>query len=77
MAYALKLHKTIIFVDDEESQPEKKVEQLRSISAQLEYIYHVRSWVEKGVPFRTFVYVPEIHPVTGIPLHEREDEGHV
>ncbi len=66
-----------MLVDDEESVPEKREEKLKSILAQLEYTYRVRSWDEKGVPFCAFVYVPEMHPVTGAPFHEREDEGHV
>ena len=64
-------------VDDEDSTPEKKEEKLKSILAQLEFAYRVRSWDEKGVPFRTFMYVPEVHPVTGTLFHEREDDGHV
>ena len=33
--------------------------------------------VGEGVPFSTHIYVPETHPVTNMPFHEREDEGHV
>ena len=29
------------------------------------------------MPFRSHIYVPEIHPVTECEFHEREDEGHV
>lgn len=29
------------------------------------------------MPFRTYMYVPEIHPFTKKEFHEREDEGHV
>ena len=43
----------------------------------MDYRYHVCLWDEKGVPFRTFMYAPEIHPVLGTEYHEREDEGHV
>ena len=43
----------------------------------MDYRYHVCLWDEKGVPFCTFMYVPEIHPVLGTEYHEREDEGHV
>ena len=43
----------------------------------MEYTYQVRSWDEKGVPFRTHLYVPENHPITGNEFHEREDEAHV
>ena len=27
--------------------------------------------------FRQHIYVPETHPLTGMPFHEREDEAHV
>jgi len=67
----------IVLLDDEDSTAEKKEEKLRSILAQLEYTYRGRSWDEKGVPFCTYMYVPERHPITGTPFHEREDEGHV
>ncbi len=43
----------------------------------MEYSYEIRKWEEKGVPFRTHLYVPEVHPVTKARFHEREDEGHV
>ena len=35
------------------------------------------SWHAKGIPFKHHVYVPEVHPTTGIEFCEREDEGHV
>jgi len=35
------------------------------------------TWVSKGVPFNKHLYVPEIHPITGMEFCEREDEGHV
>ena len=56
---------------------ETTVDKLRSILAQMEYSYQVRSWNEKGVPFRTHIYVPEVHHLTGKRFHEREDEAHV
>ena len=31
----------------------------------------------KGVPFRSHLHVPEVHPLTGMMFCEREDEGHV
>ena len=43
----------------------------------MEYTYQVCCWDAKGVPFRTHMYVPDIHPVTGTEFHEREDEAHV
>ena len=56
---------------------ETPVEQLRSILAQLEYAYQINTWQAKGVPFKDFVYVPEIHPKTGMEFCEREDDAHV
>ena len=50
---------------------------LRSILAQFHYRKEVLEWEKKGVPFRTHAYVPEEHPLTGLPFHEREDEAHV
>ena len=41
---------------------ETETEMLLSILAQLEYAYQVCTWDEKGVPFSTHMYVPEIHP---------------
>ena len=32
---------------------------------------------KKGVPFKSYIYVPENHPLTGEIFCEREDEGHV
>jgi hypothetical protein len=43
----------------------------------MEYSYQVNQWEERGVPFKTNLYVPEVHPVTQEYFHEREDEGHV
>ena len=37
----------------------------------------MNQWNEQGVPFKTHLYVPEVHPVTGMHFCEREDEGHV
>lgn len=50
---------------------------LRSILAQLEYRYQICTWDASGVPFRTYLYVPETHPITGCEFHEREDFAHV
>ena len=56
---------------------ETTLEKLRSILAQLEYRYLVEHWEMKGVPFRSHLHVPEVHPLTGLMFCEREDEGHV
>ena len=50
---------------------------LRSILAQLEFRHFVRNYDESGVPFQTYLHVPEIHPDSGMVFYEREDEGHV
>ena len=52
-------------------------DKLRSILAQMDYTYTVQKWDEQGVPFRSHIYVPEVHPLTNSVFHEREDEGHV
>ena len=59
-------------LDKDETTPEK----LRSILAQLDYQYQVNTWHARGVPFKDHLYVPEIHPETGMEFYEREDEGH-
>ena len=45
--------------------------------AQLDYCYKVCQYDCQGIPFRTYLYVPEIHPDTGMPFSEREDEAHL
>ncbi|XP_065891566.1 uncharacterized protein [Dysidea avara] len=60
-----------------DGKDETPVEQLRSILAQLEYTYQINAWQAKGVPFKDYVYVPEIHPKAGMEFCEREDDGHI
>lgn len=60
-------------IDRDESLEDK----LRSILAQLEYSYEIRQWDQREVPFSVYFYVPEVHPETGQPFLEREDEAHV
>lgn len=50
---------------------------LKSILAQLEYTYQVRSWQSKGVPFDMAMYVPENHPESGDVFYEHEDAAHL
>ena len=52
-------------------------EKLRSIVAQFEFQHILKQWEERGVNFRTYMYVPEVHPDTGEYFCEREDEAHV
>ena len=56
---------------------EEKIEKVRSILSQLEYRYQVLKWNSIGVPFCTYMYIPEVHPITKSEFHEREDFGHV
>lgn len=44
---------------------------LRSVLAQLEYMYQVLKHEAMGVHFRTHLYVPEINSITGAEYHER------
>ena len=53
------------------------MEKLRSILSQLQYRHDVAEWEKFDVPFRSHIYVPETHPLTSMPFHEREDETHV
>lgn len=48
------------------------MEMLRSILS-----YGVQQYDASGVPFKTHFHVPEIHPVYGSVVYEREDEGHL
>ncbi len=53
------------------------VDKLRSILAQYEFSYQVRRWHDSGVHFRTYLYVPEVHPITNEVFCEQKDEAHV
>ena len=52
-------------------------EKLRSILAQLEFKYQVLKYEKRGVPFRTHLYVPEVHSISGQEYHEWENDAHV
>ena len=52
-------------------------DKLRSILAQYEYQHCINQLEEQGINFRTYLYVPEIHPITKELFFEREDEAHV
>ena len=43
--------------------------------AQLEYIHQINLFHSQGIPFKDHLYVPEIHPITGVKFCEREDDG--
>lgn len=69
--------KAIYILNIHAGKSETKGDKLRSILAQLEYVYQIDYWESQGVPFRSHVHVPECHPITGTLFCEREDEGHV
>ena len=52
-------------------------DQLRSILAQFHFAYEIHRFEAQGVPFRTYLYVPEQHPQTKNIFYEREDEAHL
>ena len=56
---------------------ETREDKLRSVLAQLEFHKQILEYEEKGVPFRTHLYVAEVHPISGLEFHEREDDAHV
>ena len=49
----------------------------KSFLSQLQYRHDILEWEMKDVPFCSCLYVSEVHPITGTPFHEREDETHV
>eukprot|EP00118_Oscarella_pearsei_P012490 m.92464 g.92464 ORF g.92464 m.92464 type:complete len:335 (+) comp36737_c0_seq8:893-1897(+) len=59
------------------AEDESEIDYLRSLLAQLEYSRIVREYDESGVPFRTYMYVPEFDGVTGDFFHDREDHNHI
>ena len=52
-------------------------DQMKSILSQLEYRHTVNTYEQNGVPFRTYMYVPEMHPLTSAIFFEWEDESHL
>ncbi|XP_065887166.1 uncharacterized protein [Dysidea avara] len=60
-----------------QGKDETQVDKLRSILAQLEYKHQIDMWHSKGIPFKDYLYVPEVHPITGLQFCEREDEAHI
>lgn len=56
---------------------ETQTDKLKSILSQLHYKHLVDQYEARGVNFRSHLYVPEVHPITEMEFHEREDEGHV
>ena len=50
---------------------------ISKIVAQFEFQHQIQLWEDKGIEFRTYLYVPEQHPDSGDIFYEREDEAHV
>jgi len=52
-------------------------DKMRLILAQFEFTKTIREFELKGVPFSTYMYVPEQHPDTGDLFYERKDDAHI
>jgi len=50
---------------------------MRSILAQLQFKHDVEQYEAGGVPFCTYLYIPEVHPVIKTTFYECEDEAHL
>ena len=75
--YCMYVHATNEFCCHTERSVETYEDKLRSIVAQLEYTHNVIEYDKAGVPFCSHLYVPEVHPITHMEYHEREDDAHV
>ena len=58
-------------------QTESFEDQLRSILAQYHFVHEINKFEASGEMFRTYMYVPEVHPHTKQTFYEREDEAHL
>ena len=78
--YTFSVLRTVLFTDYVPlltGKAEGLTDKLRSILAQFEFKQTLKKWEERGVNFRLYLYVPELHPETGESFCEREDEAHV
>ena len=57
--------------------PESLLDKLRSVVATYRFRALVNYWKEKGADFSTYLYVPELDPVTGEERHDRGDHNHL
>ena len=60
-------------VDTQENLTDK----LKSLVATYRYRHRVAELKHQGVDFSTYLYIPEVNPVTGEVFHEREDHCHI
>lgn len=56
---------------------ESLLDKLRSLVATYRYRHRVEELKAQGVDFTTYLYVPEVDPLTGDYFHEREDHCHI
>lgn len=75
MQFMITIH--LITKTGQKLELEERVDQLRSILAQLEFSHTIRTYDRNGVPFISHLHVPEVHPLTGHTWYEREDPAHV
>ena len=57
--------------------PESFLDKLRSIVATCRFRYRVEELKRQGLDFSTFLYIPEVDPITKDRFHEREDHCHI
>ena len=75
--FILKEKMVIVLFTGQKLDEEQHADKLRSFLVQLEFSYRVCEYDCQGVPFRSHLHVPEVHPLTGHTWYEREDPGHV
>ena len=56
---------------------ETLLDKLRSLVATYRYRHRIEELKTQGVDFTTYLYVPEMDPITGDYFHEREDHCHI
>ena len=57
--------------------PESLLDKLRSIVATCKFRATIDYWKERGVDFSTYLYIPEVDPMTGEERHDRGDHNHL
>lgn len=57
--------------------PESELDMLRSIAATCTFRSTIKYWQEREVDFATYMYVPEIDPITKSVRYDRGDHNHV
>lgn len=56
---------------------ENLTDKLKSLVATYRFRHRVAELKHQGVDFSTYLYIPEVNPVTGDVFHEREDHCHI